>query len=267
MKNRTALVTGSASGVGEAIARRLARDGVSVVLIDISSKVTNTAKVIAEESGSQTLAFIADACDSKAMCEVVNSVQAALGPIDILVNNAWGGTATGAAIDITEEEWNQTLRGTLTSAFVSTQSVLPRMVTEGRGVIVNISSISAERFCGHDAYAVAKGGMMSLTRNLAARHGRDGIRVNAILAGTIVTANWNERAAARPTIFDELVPYYPLGRLGTPEDISSAVAFLISDEASWITGAALPVDGGQLVWNGDLAQVAELKKDNGGTNG
>ena len=221
MKNRTALVTGSASGVGEAIARRLARDGVSVVLIDISPNVTHTAKVIAEESGSQTLAFIADACDSKAMREVVNSAQAALGPIDILVNNAWGGTATGAAIDITEEEWNQTLRGTLTSAFISTQSVLPRMVTEGRGVIVNIS----------------------------------------------VTANWNERAAARPTIFDELVPYYPLGRLGTPEDISSAVAFLISDEASWITGAALPVDGGQLVWNGDLAQVAELKKDNGSTNG
>jgi NAD(P)-dependent dehydrogenase (short-subunit alcohol dehydrogenase family) len=117
--------------------------------------------------------------------------------------------------------------------------------------------VNALRFGGHDGYSAAKAGLLSLTRSIAARHGRDGLRANAIVVGSVVTPAWDERARLHPEIFEKLLPFYPLGRLGNPEDIASAALFLASDEAGWITGAELAVDGGFMVANGALARIAE----------
>jgi NAD(P)-dependent dehydrogenase (short-subunit alcohol dehydrogenase family) len=135
------------------------------------------------------------------------------------------------------------------------------MIAAGRGAIVNIASVNAVRFCGHDAYSAAKAGLLSLTRSLAARHGRNGIRANAIVLGSVVTSAWDERARLRPQVFDELLPFYPIGRLGRPDDVASAALFLASDEAGWITGAELAVDGGFKLINGSLAAIAEGRQD------
>jgi NAD(P)-dependent dehydrogenase (short-subunit alcohol dehydrogenase family) len=122
---------------------------------------------------------------------------------------------------------------------------------------VNLASINAFRFGGHDSYSAGKAAMLSLTRTMAARYGKNGIRVNTIIPGTIVTQNWDSRIAANPRVLEELLPFYPLGRLGTSADIAKAAVFLTSANASWITGAELAVDGGYLVANTNLHEIAE----------
>lgn len=249
LTGKVALVTGGASGIGLEIARRFATEGAKVAVLDRN-----------EQGQPDVLGLVGDAADAASVDAAMQRIRAELGPVDILVNNAWGGEGE-ATIEITDAQWAGALRGTLTSAFVCTRAVLPGMVAARRGAIVNIASVNALRFSGHDAYSAAKAGLLSLTRSIAARHGRDGIRANAIVPGTIMTPAWTERTRARPQLFDKLVPFYPLGRLGTPEDVASAAVFLASDEASWITGAELPVDGGLLVANGTLGRIAEGHDD------
>jgi NAD(P)-dependent dehydrogenase (short-subunit alcohol dehydrogenase family) len=245
LHDKVALVTGGASGIGLEIARRFAREGAAVAVLDLNA---------CAEPGLRGV--VADAADAAAVAAAVATIRAELGPMDVLVNNAWGGDGE-ATRDMTDDEWAGSLRGTLTSAFVCTRAVLPAMIAAGRGAIVNIASVNAVRFGGHDGYSAAKAGLLSLTRNIAARHGRDGVRANAIVVGSVVTPAWDERARLHPQIFEKLRPFYPLGRLGTPGDIASSALFLASDEAGWITGAELAVDGGFLVANGALARIAE----------
>lgn len=253
-----AIVTGAASGIGEAVANHLASEGASVALVDTSRSVVRVAQHIGKSSGRAVRGNVADACDSAALDEVMAEVRHELGVAGVLVNNAWSGSGTGA-LDTTETQWNQTLRGTLTSAFVFSRAVLPQMIGAGTGVIVNISSVNAERFIGHDAYSAAKAGVMSITRSMAAQHGNESVRVNAILAGSIDTPARRKRGSARPRAFEELIAYYPLGRLGTKADVAIADGFFVSEDAAWVTGVALPVEGGHLDWNGDFANVAELE--------
>lgn len=249
LRRKVALVTGGASGIGLEIARRFASEGAAVAVLDLTG-----------HTEPDLLGIVADAADAAPVATAIATVQSRLGPVDILVNNAWGGGGE-ATIDTTDEQWAAALRGTLTSAFVCTRAVLPGMVATGGGAIVNIASVNGLRFAGHDGYSAAKAALLSLTRSIAARHGRDGVRANAIVPGTIVTPAWSERAKLRPQIFEELQPFYPLGRLGTPGDVASAAVFLASDEAGWITGAELAVDGGLLVANGRLARIAEGHPD------
>jgi NAD(P)-dependent dehydrogenase (short-subunit alcohol dehydrogenase family) len=259
LRDRVAVITGAASGIGAEIAHRFAREGAAVALLDRDPVVAEVAAGVSAETGSRTHAAVADATDADAVAAALDDVASALGPLGILVNNAWAGGGE-AAVGITDDQWRDTIAGTLTSAFVCSRAALQRMIPAGRGSIVNLASVTAVRFGGHDAYSAAKAGLLSLTRNLAARHGPDGIRVNAIIVGSVVTPAWADRMAADPAILQDLVKYYPLGRLGNPDDIASAAAFLASDDASWVTGAELPVDGGHLVWNGDLARVAEGRR-------
>jgi NAD(P)-dependent dehydrogenase (short-subunit alcohol dehydrogenase family) len=249
LQNKVALVTGGASGIGLEIARRFRDEGAAVAVLDLGA---------CAEPG--LLGIVADVADPAAVATALTRVQTELGPPEVLVNNAWGG-AGEATKALTDDDWALSFRGTLTSAFVSTRAVLSGMKAAGRGAIVNIASVNAVRFCGHDAYSAAKAGLLSLTRSIAARHGRDGIRANAIVLGSVVTSAWDERARLRPQVFDELLPFYPIGRLGRPDDVASAALFLASDEAGWITGAELAVDGGFMMVNGNLAAIAEGRQD------
>jgi meso-butanediol dehydrogenase/(S,S)-butanediol dehydrogenase/diacetyl reductase len=172
--------------------------------------------------------------------------QAALdryGKVDILVNNA--GLSVGDTIlDFDEEAWDLNVDVVLKAVYLCSRAVLPQMIERGKGVILNIASVNGLMAIGESAYSAAKAGMISLTGNMAIHYGEKGIRVVCIAPGTIKTPIWNDRLAREPNAMDHIVPWYPLGRVGLPEDVAKAALFLCSDDASWITGITLPVDGG-----------------------
>jgi meso-butanediol dehydrogenase / (S,S)-butanediol dehydrogenase / diacetyl reductase len=244
LEGRTAVVTGGGSGIGRAICRRLSADGASVVVVDV---VADRAEEVAAEVGGRAVE-----ADVTVAADVARMVDAA-GRVDVLVNNAGGGM-NDDLLEIDEDGWDADLALNLKSAFLCTKAVLPQMTERGGAAIVNIASVNGLAFFANDAYSAAKAGLIQLTRSVAVRYGRFGIRVNAIAPGTIRTPLWQERVDKRPAIFERLVSWYPLGRVGEPEDVADAAAFLASDEARWITGAVLRVDGGLLAGNYRMAR-------------
>ncbi len=250
-----AVVTGAARGIGMEIAAEFARQGALVALVDRSPSVEESAHAIAS-SGAAAIGIVADVTVEADVTGVVERVVRELGSVTALVNNAYAARGEDV-LSTTEADWDYSMAGVAKSAFLCSRAVLPGMIASGRGSIVNVASINAFRFGGHDAYSAGKAAMLSLTRTMAGRHGRDGVRVNAIIPGTVVTPNWDTRVAANPQVLEQLTAYYPMGRLGTPADIAYAAVFLTSTAASWITGAELAVDGGYLVANTDLHTIAE----------
>ena len=238
------IVTGGGSGIGRALCRRFASDGASVLVADIDGE--RAVEVAGLVGGTSVTGDVTVASD-------VERIVAAVDRIDVLVNNAGGGMADDVrAID--EEEWEHDIALNLTSAFHCSKAVLPGMIERGRGVIVNIASVNGLGFYANEPYSAAKAGLISLTRSIATRYGRHGVRAVAIAPGTIRTPLWQERVDREPAIFERLVRWYPLRRVGEPEDVAAAAAFLASDEASWITGEVLRVDGGLLAGNERMAR-------------
>jgi NAD(P)-dependent dehydrogenase (short-subunit alcohol dehydrogenase family) len=241
---RAAIVTGGGSGIGRAIARRLAAEGASVVVADL---VAGRAADVAAETGGRAVQ-----ADVTVAADVARVVELA-GAVDVLVNNAGGGIADDL-LATDEAGWDRELALNLKAAFLCTRAVLPGMIERGRGVIVNVVSVNGLSFFGNEAYSAAKAGTISLTTSTAARYGRHGIRAVAIAPGTVRSQLWDRHAEERPDVLEQLVKWYPLGRVGEPEDVASAAAFLASDEASWITGEVLRVDGGLLAGNAPMAR-------------
>jgi meso-butanediol dehydrogenase / (S,S)-butanediol dehydrogenase / diacetyl reductase len=174
------------------------------------------------------------------------------GCIDVLINNA--AVCADAPLErITTSEWANDIAVNLTGAFLMTTRALRHMVGRGGGCIVNISSVNALGYFGNEAYSAAKAGLLSFTRSVAVRYGQHGVRCNAIVPGTIRTPAWDARLAADPRVLELAASHYPLGRIGEPADVANAALFLASPAAAWITGVALPVDGGLLAGNRHLA--------------
>ncbi|TMF05970.1 MAG: glucose 1-dehydrogenase [Chloroflexi bacterium] len=244
-KDRVVAITGSGSGIGRVMAQRFASEGAKVAVIDWKG---DKAEEVAAEIGGTAHAFRADVSKGAEVKTMVKEVASRLGPVDVLVNNA--AIADGDDIlKIDEPTWERDVSVVLKSVFLCSQAVLPSMIERRGGVIVNITSVNGLSALGNEAYSAAKAGVINLTQGIAVRYGHHGIRCNAIAPGTIRTPIWQERIDRDPVVFERLVKWYPLGRVGEPEDIANAAMFLASDDAGWITGTVLTVDGGLLAGN------------------
>ncbi|RZT28151.1 NAD(P)-dependent dehydrogenase (short-subunit alcohol dehydrogenase family) [Kribbella sp. VKM Ac-2569] len=254
-EGKVALVTAAAQGIGSAVARRLADEGASVVVTDLQEeKVAEVAK----EIGSNALGMRVDVTSRDDVDAAVAAAIERFGRLDVVVNNAGGCIVRSVPEDATAEEFHAQLDLTLVGASRCIQAALPELV-KNRGNVVTISSVNGVAAFGNIEYAAAKAGQIAMTVNYAARYGNLGVRFNVVAPGTIRTPNWDNQ----PDTLEKFGKMYPLGRIGEPEDIAAAVAFLASDDASWITGHTLPVEGGVLTGPGvlDLSTSGPFKKE------
>jgi NAD(P)-dependent dehydrogenase (short-subunit alcohol dehydrogenase family) len=243
LQNTVSVVTGGASGIGRATAELFAREGSRVVIADRDAPRAESVASAIDRAGGTAMAVEADVTSPEAVTHLFARANDVFGTVDILVNNA-GGSWGNDLRTIEPDVWDKNFAVVLKSAFLCTRAALPGMIEKQKGAIVNIASVNGMFGIGEEAYAAAKAGMINLTQNNAIRYGEYGVRVNCIAPGTIETPIWAERVATHPNVFEELSAWYPLGRVGQPDDVANAALFLASDAASWITGVLLPVDGG-----------------------
>ncbi len=247
LHNRTAIITGAGQGIGAAIARTFVREGARVVIAEINPATGDAVAAALREQGHAAYFVPTDVTDAEAVQRMVAETTQVFGPPDILVNNA-GINVFNDPLKLTDAEWERCFSVDLLGVWHCCKAVLPAMLAQRRGSIVNIASVHAFQIIPHTfPYPVAKHGLLGMTRALAVEYASQGIRVNAVCPGYILTQinvdYWNTfsdpdaeraRAASRQ----------PMNRIGTVEEVALPTAFLASDEASYITGAMLVIDGG-----------------------
>ena len=245
---KNVLISGGGSGIGHAICLRLAAEGANIILIDKDLKGGQSVEQELKLQNTKVLFVQADITSEADVEKVHKEATLFFGNIDVLVNNAGAAFAKNYAMT-TLENWNQDIALNLTGHYMLTRLFLPDMEAQGKGAITNISSVNGAQSFGNPAYSAAKAGVISFTQTLAIEYGPKGIRANVVLPGTIETPVWQTRKDSRPEVFELVKGWYPVGRVGRPEDIAAAVAFLSADEASFINGASLNVDGGLTAGN------------------
>ena len=246
LANKVAIITGSAGGMGKAAAELFAREGASVVVTDIAAAEGEETVRGIRDAGGSAIFVKANAANEEDVRHMVDTAITAFGRVDVLYNNAGIMPAEdGSVTAITEATWDRIMDVNLKSAFLCSKYVIPHMLKQGKGSIINVASFVAFMGCTvpQDAYTASKGGMLALTKSFAVQYGRYGIRCNAICPGPIETpllrVLWTSEEARNLRL-----NRIPLGRFGEANDIVYMALYLASDESSWTTGAWLMVDGG-----------------------
>lgn len=249
LENKVAIITGSTRGIGRATANLFAAEGAKVVVVGTNTELGENCVAEIKADGGEAIFCKTDVTSEESLTELVKTALDTYGRIDILVNNAGVGGSTANMNDITMDEWNKVLATNLTAPFVLCKKVIPIMEEQGGGAIVNIASIaSTGAGRGGLAYTSAKHGLLGLTRQMSMDHGRTGVRINAVLPGPIETDMIARVLAIPQHPVCMKIKMSPAARAGRPEEVAQAAAFLASDEASFIHGAALAVDGGYTIF-------------------
>jgi NAD(P)-dependent dehydrogenase (short-subunit alcohol dehydrogenase family) len=244
LKDKAALVTGGASGIGRATAELFASEGARVAVADFAADGGNDTVKAIRTAGGEAIFIQVDVSDSGQVARMVDAALKAYGRIDILFNGA-GVLLYGTVLETDEQAWNRLLSINLTGTFLCCRAVLPHMIRQGGGSIINVAStVGAHDACANAvAYVTSKGGVTLFTKAMAIDHAKQGVRVNALVPGATDTPMI--RKALAPEALQSLAESHPIGRLGRPEELAKAVLFLASDDASFVTGSAMYVDGGQ----------------------
>lgn len=248
LANKVGLVTGAAMGIGRAIARVMAREGASVIVADVNKEQGEEAVSLIEAAGGNARFVLADMTDEGQVAAMVQAAVDTWGRLDIACNSAALSRGHGPIHEFERSVFDQTLEYCLTNTWLCMKYEIPAMLAAGGGAIVNISSNSSLRGQPYNtAYATAKAGVNILTKSSAAEYGAQGIRINAVSPGVIRTPGVERYFKEQPQVVEQMKAAALMGRLGEPEEIAEAVAFLCSDRASFITGQILSVDGGGAV--------------------
>ncbi|MGP3951422.1 SDR family NAD(P)-dependent oxidoreductase [Streptomyces sp. 7N604] len=249
LEGKIAVITGGASGIGAATARRVAAEGAQTVVADLNLRGAEDVARFIREAGGDATALYADLGDIASVRAMVQTTVDSYGGLDILHNNA-AATRLAARSDLPilnadPHVWDQTMRINLRGTMVATQAAIPHMIARGGGSIINTSSVSGlAGDLGNPAYGASKAAVISLTQSTATQYGKQGVRCNAITPGYVSTPAVD--TAVRGAVREVMLRHSLTPRLGTPEDIAAAVVFLASDEAANITGQVLGIDGGLL---------------------
>jgi NAD(P)-dependent dehydrogenase (short-subunit alcohol dehydrogenase family) len=246
LKDKVAIVTGAGTGLGRAIAIMFAREGAKVTLNGRRAEPLEKAAAEIAQAGGTALACAGDVTKVADVKRMVETTVKTFGRLDILVNNAGGIPERGPVLALSEEGFKKTLDVNLTSAFLCSKQALPELI-KTKGNIVNVASLAGLRGAPNNtAYGAAKGGMVILTKDMAVDYAPQGVRVNAVCPAYVETDLNRELLAnmKKTGEYETLVKTHPLGRLGEPDDVAYAAVYLASDEAKWITGLPLSVDGG-----------------------
>ncbi len=248
LDERTAVVTGGASGIGEATARLFAREGARVTVADVDRPRGEAVVEQIQREGGRALFVACDVSDSRQVQEMIARTVETFGALQILVNNAANVNFEdyGSVTSATEEKWDRVVDVTLKGVYLCSKYAVPHMIAAGGGAIVNVSSVGGVvGFGGSAAYCSAKAGVIQLAREMAIDYAQNNIRANAVCPGLIDTPQVR-RNLADPEALNRSLSVPIFKRMGRPEEVARAILFLVSDEASFITGTTLAVDGGWL---------------------
>lgn len=247
LQGKVAVVTGGNAGIGEAIAKAFAREGAAVVITGRrQGELDRVVSDIVKAQG-KAVAVAGSVTDERHVREAVLVTVQQFGRLDILVNNAGVGDFGKRLHEIDDATWAQVLDVNLTGVFRMTRAALPQMLTQGKGAIVNISSIaSLVGLPTLSAYAASKGALDAMTRSLAVDYAKEGIRCNVVNPGLIDTP-MAAPLMSNPEQLAPILAHYPIRRAGKPEEVANMVLYLVSDEAAWVTGGTFPIDGGMTI--------------------
>jgi NAD(P)-dependent dehydrogenase (short-subunit alcohol dehydrogenase family) len=265
LTSRTAIVTGSAQGIGRSMALALAEAGADVVLLDRNAAGVEATGHTIRQLGRKVLAIAGDVTDTDHIDRVFAAVDHEFGRVDILGNVA-GEAMSGAAEDMTLADIRATIHNLVISRYYTCQLAGRRMLTQGKGSIISIGSIAGVSSLGRaqSVYGMAMAAVIQMTRELSTEWAGRGVRVNCILPAQVLGANGlGPRMAADPWLRDTFLRGIPAGRFGQPDDIKGLAVLLASDAADWITGAAIPMDGGNLAMNGGGGLLAPIMERHG----
>lgn len=248
LEGKTAIITGGGGGIGRSTAIRFAKEGAKVAVADIDAVIGEETVSLIKRDGGEAIFIKTDVTDSEQLKALIDTTTSTFGALHILFNNAGVGNSEVRSIDLAEEEWDRVIDINLKGVFLGIKYAIPELIKAGGGAIINTSSLlglKGQKYTS--AYNASKAGVVTLTQNAALEYGKFNIRVNAIAPGVIDTPiidHWKQNERKWPIISRANA----LGRIGTPDEVANAVLFLASDEASFITGTTLSVDGGGLTF-------------------